>query len=369
MGTARPRVVILDDQARSAESVRLHLRHSATVEVLQKQDLTESTFPKCDLVLVDYDLEGWQMGEGQSASLLQPHSGVGLAVNIIEFTERRYVEEAPLVVLLSGKLDSHRDFPPSLSQQIDLDWVLSKRDPNLRQALQALAAWRRTVDRGLAVASDFGGEAWLDFLGVAKRGSARERVRWSLEGTERPIATKTRHATARVLAAWLLQRLIGYPRPLWSVEYLCARLGLSAWKRQTMRARRQVEELFANSRYAGPFAAVWGTQWWKALIEERLEQLTGGASTDPVLVRRALAKSLKSVRFSSTEGPLVAIVEESGRPTGESAALADTVQVSPFGWPANADPAFMLWQDVQRDADLRGLVAPFAGRDDRVAAK
>jgi hypothetical protein len=369
MPRGRPRVVVLDDRVRDAETVKMHLRHSATVDALGKADLTAGSFARADLVLVDYDLEGWQTGAQAGATLLESYSGVGLGLNIIEFVESKQPTRAPLVVLLTGKLDLQGDFAPSLSQQIELDWVLSKKDPNLRKSLRALASWHRSRDEELPSIAGFGDDSWLDFLNVAKHKATRERVRWSLEGTERPIETKTRRAPARVIAAWVLQRLIGYPGPLWSSEYLYARLGLSPRKRQTERTRRGIEESFAACRYTGPLAEVEATRWWKVLVEGRLDELTKGASSDRTVTREVLAKQVRGIRFSSAQGPLVAIVEESGRPTGELAALADAVQVAPFGWPANADPAFMLWEDIRSEPDLRRLVAPFAARENGAADK
>lgn len=351
----RPRVVVLDDRPAETKRRLRGLDRRASVQVLTKDDLFEAKFPRCDLLLVDYDLAGWIDSTGQGESLRVASTGVSLGLNVIQMLERRDREQAPLLVLLSGKAT---EFPPALCQQIEFDWALSKNQADLTVSLRSLATWRKTVPAPpTALVAEFGDDLWLDLLRVPRREAVRERVRWSLEGTERPRPTKTRSTSSRTVAAWILQRLIGYPGPLWASTSLCAHLGMASWVKQSPRARQAIERLFARARYSGPFADVDGGRWWKPLAEDVSARIGKSAPTTSRAFRECLRELVPEVRFSSEDGLLVPLVDEIGMQTGSFAPVKDVARVAPFGWPGNADPAFMLKADVAGD---HSLAAPYA---------
>lgn len=360
------KVLIIDDRSGPEdEALRIDIEEAGgTVELRHPDELDgPDALRGARVVVLDEFLEEWPgrdasyrgLDEGAPRPLpvsLRPPDGVSLAAVLRQHLQEQDVV-VPIVVRTSD-LEKLTDGMPTgqrehlFARQRDLEWVMSKREPHQPPIDGATGAGPPspripTAVRltSLARAMDGLPQSWTDIPTIAEwlrlpRGTAWEDVaRFHIARCRPPRASLTKTSRGRDLLRWLLQQVLPHPTFLIGPYHLAARAGLDDKAVPALSAVGPVGAPFTAARYTGPLHDFLGPRWWRAAVDNLLDD-AGSAN---------LPHSGATVVVLDAELSFAGLVDR-----------RETWRIVPDDWPPFADSAYALKTDVGNDGELHHLM-------------
>lgn len=333
-----------------------------------EQALEEVLDESFDLILVDEEL--WQgrkpphaVDGGSLVASLRAWARMN-KVNlpgVVIFTNkpRAFENEVPAVGAWRPVASSFVDHEALIGRTLDVEWLLTKQDPQLAAKVADLASsYGRARDCFGAGGISF--EELIGYLAIpdepweeAARAAIREARPPVTE--ENAAAPHPQRGPATVMV-WLLQRVLAFPGLFVSDNYAAITLGISpaALKKVTASPPPGLSEAI----YTGPLHTLVGRRWWSP----GLDYLVIGAEQEGISTWEKLGLS-GSDRLT-VEDPVVVL--DSSLVESGIAPILEAVRVHPQGWPAEALQPWMKRSETTNPKWLSEMVDP-ADRTDEQA--
>ncbi|SHR16501.1 Uncharacterised protein [Mycobacteroides abscessus subsp. bolletii] len=377
--TIRPKVLIVDD-----EDQRL------VVHELEQNGLTAVwRFPTavtlddlCDATLVAVD----QYIQYESApdedlllpldvpEALVPYDGLALAA-VFRSAAKRAGRTKPLpIALRSGDLDRLTQGRPRairetiLSATHDLEWVLSKTDPDDNPGNRTTAG--NLGGRTLTALA----RALIDFPSSGGRPSLQEYAGWLLpknspswavraarqiEQCRPPTNAALEESHGLSWLRWLAHQCLPFPTFVTNDIRTATELGISVDSfREILSAESLIGDRLRNACYDGPLAGLHPRRFWRAAIRELVSELVDTDELDdPQVIGEHLAKMDSRAQPLDLVDPVVCI-DPNYYDLEQPVEQREAHRLTPDYWPAYADPPFAHVDALAQDPDLQALLAP-----------
>lgn len=361
----RPKVVVIDD----VEVIFDGNDAAVKVEWWQPSQVDQDEFKlaleDADVIVVDQQL----FPEGDRP--VPPAAADGLAMVAVLQRYLAYIRPSELVTfaLFSGALDSLSSLPLSAQTHViarthGFEWAFGKGQSGdltpFSPALSSLAAaTRRTAE---AYASTRGrpyrrAAALQNLLGIGESAAPWAQNAWSQVLASRPPISRTvDDSSGAVLLRWMLHRVLPYPTFLYDTAQTAARVGLTRTDMESL-AENELRHIFESAKYDGMLGDFLGRRYWKAGVEYALQEISEDSS-DSLSVRDALEREAgHRLRFVEHPRPVVALgVDMIAQDTPVDP--RNTVRIQPEDWPIFAEPARVLKELAEEEADVYALVVP-----------
>lgn len=271
-----------------------------------------------ELVVLDEFLDDWSRPAGPATTIPED----GLAVGAVLRSQKPSLS----IAILTGDIERLADGVPvsfgehHVASLRDVEWVFSKTDD---QSMTRIASVAGAV---ASLPSRLTSDAVVEWLSVPQQ-TWRDEAIEHITRCRPPLAPRQTTSGTRPLLRWFLQRILPYPTFLLTDRRAALALGTGIEAIGAISAMPAA----AQSVYDGPLASFLGRRWWRAGIEHLLED-------EETVAGLAGLGDRASVGFVI---PLGDDLEEL-----EPAPVSDCVRIYPDGWPAFADQAWALEQDV-----------------------
>lgn len=158
-----------------------------------------------------------------------------------------------------------------------------------------------------------------------------------------------------VFLRWLLQRILPYPCFLFDTYRLAARLRVSHESLKHALGR-DLARFLSPCIYKGVLAGFLGDRWWRPGVEDRLWDLTDGASVPAAILRDELSRATGvDLEPSSSDNPIVC-VDENYLPLPRACSADAVVRIQPDDWPRFASQAWTTVELAREHPRLEAIV-------------
>ena len=335
-------ILIIDDKPSEglAGLLKATWRHPSKV--------TEQEVLDADLIVIDQYLPDWRFDKGSPATT---HPKGGLAVAAVL---RSQLEKCTPLVVFTGGLDNlGRYLPkqirrPVLATSFGVEWVASRNDESLAEHLTELAEAARKLPTtwNTCGSLDAALAEWLRLPDDAEwRANALVDVREC-----RPSTTGgAGDLPGMVFLRWFLHQILPFPTFLLDASRSAVRLGLqpSAFDEILGDEDSDLARRILGARYEGNLSGFLGERYWRAGIDGVLEESEGwarGEFSDVEAMEEihggpvsALGDGVWRVPLDGELNPL------------EPRRVDELTRILPDHWPAFADDAYALSEDVDGD--------------------
>lgn len=368
MNATRPlQILIVDDEPDEQRAVfRLGPEAGASFEVLPPEEVDEDALNDADLVLVDYIIDKWPARAAASQIALRPENGIALAAVLRE--QANSPDRATGFAIHTGQPDKLWLTPAQprrhlIARAYNLEWVFLKSEPDFVRQATILAAAIRSLPSSWP-GDDYSKAMGLayDLMGLRPQYADQTSLNWiapaltEVEDCRPPLTELSERNHGLVFLRWLLQRILPYPCFLLDTHRLAARLRVSHASLQHA-LTQGLAEFLSPCRYQGVLAGFLGERWWRAGLEDRLWDLTGGASIPAVVLRNKLSEVAAVELAPSVNDSPIVCVDENYRPLPEACSADSVVRIQPDDWPLYASQAWTTVDLAREHPRLRALVA------------
>lgn len=306
----REAVLFVDDDRAFAEAAAANLRERGYGSMgIHPSGVESPQVSAAELVVLDEYLENWERPVGPATT--SPEDG--LAVGAVLRSQKPSLS----VAILTGDITRLADGVPisfgehHIAALRDVEWVFSKTDPRSIERIATLADAISTLPESLTSEQLV---AWLDVPSEPWRDDAVEHI----TRCRPPLAPRQTGTGTRQLLRWLLQRALPYPTFLLTDRRAALAMGVDLQTLYEMAG----DESNRNCVYHGPLSGFLDRRWWRAGVEHLAEAIDGEPTRGLVM-------------------PLGDELEEL-----DPAPISECVRIYPDGWPAFADQAWALRDDV-----------------------
>ncbi len=303
-------VLFVDDDRTFARAAAADLRGRGFAALgVHPSEVQSTNVAAAELVVLDEYLEDWERPGGPATTAPED----GLAVGVVLRSQKPSLS----VAILTGDITRLADGVPVLFGEHhiaalrDVEWVFSKTDPRSIERIATLAAAISTLP-GSPTSEDL--VAWLSVPSEPWREEAIEHI----TRCRPPLAPRQTTTGPRQLMRWLLQRALPYPTFLLTDRRAALVMGVDMSRLDGLAA----DTNSAACVYDGPLAGFLRRRWWRAGVEHLAEAMDEAPSSGLVM-------------------PLGDELEEL-----DPAPVPECVRIYPDGWPAFADQAWALRDDV-----------------------
>jgi hypothetical protein len=359
MSTARlPTIVVIDDDSGPGTALRASVgKSTAEVIVRAPSDLEESDLRDADLVLVDYELEGWN----EDGELTSAPNGLALSAVVREQMNELNRSGAGGVALYSGQVDEIAANLPAevrgfaVARLNNLEWVFEKDDDEAHLGVTSLAQAVNELPEDWPGDAEGANRELHAILNLKTDADFFETAQEDIDACHPPIHELSGATHALAVIRWLAQRILPYPAFLTDKFGLAARLGIEVDELdRILDGRSALKRSLEEVKYTGALAALYGSHWWRSGLDRQIFDWTNGGQT-PLQVRVQSLAGRKRLAF--IDGDLVPIIDSTYRPV-DIAPVETAVRLRPDDWPVFADQAWGSIQEVSSSPQLRGLVLP-----------
>lgn len=304
-------VLFIDDDRTFAQAAAASLKERGFAATgIHPSEVEPAHVAAAELVVLDEYLQEWERPEGPATA--DPEDG--LAVGIVLRSQKPSLS----VVILTGDITRLADGVPVLFGEHhiaalrDVEWVFSKSDPRSTERIATLAGAISRLPTSLE------SEELVAWLGVPSEPWHDEAIE-HITRCRPPLAPRQTTTGPRQLMRWLLQRALPYPTFLLTDQRAALVMGVDVSALDEVAA----DASSANCVYDGPLADFLDRRWWRAGVEHLAEAMDEALSASGFVV------------------PLGDELEEL-----DPAPVSECVRIYPDGWPAFADQAWALRDDV-----------------------
>ena len=198
-------------------------------------------------------------------------------------------------------------------------------------------------------------------LGLASQSGDPTEPDWiapaltEVEDCRPPVTELSERNHGLVFLRWLLQRILPYPCFLLDTYRLAARLRVSHESLQQALSQG-LAGFLSPCCYRGVLAGFLGDRWWRAGVEDRLWELTDGASVPAAILREKLSQAAGvHLEPSSSDSPIVC-VDENYLPLPEACSADAVVRIQPDDWPRFASQAWTTVELAREHPRLKAMV-------------
>lgn len=359
----RPKILIVDDEPEKVGGPAAALRSKGLdVAVRSPHQLTLDDLRTADVVAVDQFLEWDNLPPHPSEVAFWPEDGLSLASVIASHLRR--IDHHATIILRTGDLGQlaaslpYEVRVPIISSQYGLDWILTKGDEREAAKLHSLASATAELDGLLRNADEWNeGADWLGLEDSPWKSSALAEV----QVCRPPEHSLAEYTTGSAWARWFAHRILPYPTFLISDlrAATALRLPVATFRELVTKRDNRLGQRLASFAYTGNLKELVGRRWWRAAIDDFLDELLLSASPDheegEALAERYGQMCGEHIRLIEAERPVVAVDADYGE-VGV-ASVADCVRLAPDMWPIYADEPWALKEDVIQDEVLRAMVS------------
>jgi hypothetical protein len=353
-----PTILVIDDDAGPGNALRTTVgKDAAEVIVRTPDDLEEADLRDADLVLVDYELKGWN----EEGELTSAPNGLALSAVIREQMNEMERPGAGGVALYSGQVSEIAANLPAevrgftVARLNNLEWVFEKDDDEAHQGVASLARAVSELPENWPGDADGANLELHKVLDLRPKAEYFETAREDIDACHPPIHELSGATHALAVIRWLAQRILPYPAFLTDRFGLAARLRIGvdeldrvlAGKSALMRGLEEV-------RYTGALEKLFGMHWWRSGLDGLIFDWTDGGQKPLEAKVQSLAGRRK---LNFVDADLVPVIDSTYRPT-DIVAVDTAVRLRPDDWPVFADQAWGSIEVVSSSAQLRGLVLP-----------
>lgn len=303
-------VLFIDDDRTFAQAAAASLRERGFAATgVHPSEVGPPHVAAAELVVLDEYLEDWDRPAGPATTAPED----GLAVGVVLRSQKSSLS----VVILTGDITRLADGVPVLFGEHhiaalrDVEWVFSKTDPRSIERIATLSAAISTLPMSLT------SEDLVAWLRVPSEPWGEEAIE-HITRCRPPLAPRQTTTGPRQLMRWLLQRALPYPTFLLTDRRAALVMGVDVSTLDGV----ATDATTASCVYDGPLATFLERRWWRAGVEHLAEVMDVALSSGLVV-------------------PLGDELEEL-----DPVPLAECVRIYPDGWPAFADQAWALRDDI-----------------------
>lgn len=361
MAESKPRILIVDDDIEIQRHAASALRtQGLLVDLRQPNEVQEADISAADVIAVD-QIYKWDMLPHPTEPAYWPWDG--LAIAAVLAGQMRKIGTHAAIVLRTGALSQLASGLPEgvrtpvLAAQNSLDWVLVKGDDSEGRKLVDIAKAIHDLGRLIAdKASWDDGRAWLALPDTSWHESALVDVQ---------VCRPPEHAVAAYTSGgawvrWFAHRILPYPTFLLSDSRTATSLRLEGDEfAQLLEQDSEFSRRLRQCVYTGHLASLVERRWWRAGIDELLDELLTSADPESdesdALVKAYSKMAGRDVSTITVDRP-VTVVDADYHDYGVADA-GDCVRLAPDLWPVYADDPWARIDDVVEDPELAALVS------------
>jgi hypothetical protein len=359
MSTAKPVLLVVDDEADKQQATISSQADGFDVQALHPRDVTEAHLDNADVVLVDFRISDWNERDQPGQCIgVRPLNGVALA-GVLRANAESHGGAPTAFALRSAHLaDLSGAFPAerrehSIARRLNLEWVFSKTE-DLSRAGQLAMAVRALPGSWPVDDADSTRDLASQLLSIPDSLWANEAWKDVLE-CHPPLHELSERSHGLAFLRWMLHRILPYPCFLFDTTRLAARLRVSHSSLNDALGRGLEKEI-AEFKYNGQLSKFLGQRWWRSGIETFVWNITKGESSDPDRVREELGRRAGQKLEPSNSPQPVICVDRDLQPMTETVAPADAVRIQPDDWPPYADQAYASVSLAREEPSLKAVV-------------
>lgn len=369
---SKPVLLMIDDRPDEWRSLleASQLDDRFDLRVIDPEAVSSSDMSDATLCLVDYDLDDWVHSSAVPAR--SPLNGVAL-ISVLRWHAlqgHQPVQPTTFAVLTGKPNDVAPEIkvartPYTASRLHGFEWMFAKDEPKLAESIASLADATTSLrslesNQGELAPEDL--LAWLcapsDDDGSYSIGTARD-----LDRSRPPLDDLFDESHRLAVLRWLLHRVLPYPGMLIGDIELAARLELTVDEWRSSDAKNDdLKRSLQPFIYSGPAAGIVGRRWWSSGIDRFLYSQTDGSSTSRKAIRTAVAMLRSEVAPEVNDDRSVPVVDPATFIIASLAPQEECVAIHPDDWPATADTAWALREDVA-DGKIPLRLVQFDDRD------
>jgi len=366
--SAKPRVLVVDDEPDKQRGFGMSLGRLVAVEVLHPDEVEQSHLGAADLVLIDFRLEEWPKRDAQSAVALKPGTGLALAA-VLRSHIRDSQDHPPTAFALRSSYlgDLSAPFPPESREHViaganNLEWAFTKQQPRTGPRLDDQVASLAGAVRRLP-------NSWPSDTPIRRHETVRELLAlpgksvwgakaWQdIEGCHPPVHELSRRSHGLAFLRWLLHRIMPYPCFLLDTHRLASRLRVSPRSlRSNLGGGSGLRRVLGRLQYKGVLEDFLGARWWRAGVDSWLWQITGGNPFDVDEIHKALSSIGGAGLERSAVAEPVVCVDEKHVLLGTFSEADKAVRIQPDHWPVYAEQAWTTIELAREHSRLRAIV-------------
>jgi hypothetical protein len=366
----RPFVLIVDDEPDDQEGYAASMQaYAVEAQALHPLDVTEEDLHRADIVTVDEYLD-WEAAAGWSdinlptLPALRPLDGLALAAVLQSHTESARRLPRTGFAIRTGQLDRLGEgLPlavrePLLAAQHNLDWVFPKEQPEgepiNERRLASLALACRSMSADWLGSRDNLSPRWLQLDGTVRW---HARALLQVEECRPPEHALAAYTRGSAYLRWFLQRILPFPTFLLSNLRASVRLGIVlADFESIIGSGTALDEKLNTCRYRGALQDFTSTRWWRAGLDDLIEEQLSYNPYEPAALAEALSnlhgEPLQPLPQKEPVVPIDAAYHDLPVPIE----FNDAVRLSPDFWPVYADEPWSHKDEVASNDALRSLV-------------
>lgn len=364
--TARPYVLVVDDQDQEAFALQLEIYGVAARHVLPGE-IEDEELRRANLILIDEFITDWPERETVSHQLgLFVRDGIALAGVLRSALENRGPshERAPspsktALALRTGHLDVLASGTPSflrpmtVASRHDLEWAASKNAIHA-SALASLAKAAAALPDSWSPTDPAPQMEWLGLRDQPWRDNAIAQI----EQCRPPWSVLATTSAGRRWLSWFLQRVLPFPTFVVDDLRAASYLGLRPEALDIVAAGESaLAEILREAEYTGHLADFSGRRWWRAGIAAvkamALEVADGRMANDVASAVEALHGS--ELEAIGLRHPVFEI-DSDYNVVADPIEITTAVRLQPDDWPTYADDPWLSTDSVNTMPDLEALI-------------
>lgn len=360
------RIVLVDDQQfvqNTAQNIR-RVSDDVVAEAFLPEEVEPDDLTRADLVLLDFDVDGWTPDD--APALQQPQDGLGFASVVRSYF--RVTKHNGAVALLSDKLNDLAygvaPFPSehAIARLHNLEWAFHKAPdltlPPIAERIVSLARASRQARLTWPLGDIQDERHLLSYLCLPESAPWADHAELLLSAAQPPAFELAAASQGQSVVRWLAQRVLPHPGVLLDDARVALMLNLhpAVW---TDPGGAALADQLESCVYRGPLTNLVGRRWWKSGVVETIARLNGGS---PIMSNDATASLRTDLGLSSADavpaGSVLALDPVALKPKHPSL-RHEVVRVRPDDWPVFADPGYVSIGDfANAPATLSDLVDP-----------
>lgn len=359
--TARPTVLIVDDNPDELRPLENDLRRQVNVETVDPTEVTQQKLSAADLVLVDLILEDW-IARGTPAPLAnRPRDGLAVAIVLRSHATARKNPPVKAFAILSGRLDEVSPaLPPELREHAlarlnNLEWVFAKADVGgLPDRIHSLAHAVQELPKTWPLKK---AGTLKKLIGLNPDAPWAQRAWQDVEECHPPVHELAEESRGLAVLRWLLHRILPYPCFVWDMYALAARLRVSHQSLNDEFGRnKSLRRLLSEFQFKGILSDFLGPRWWRSGVENFLWEIRDGAPADSESIQKYLFRRTRARLQPAKDPHPVVCLDDHLRPMETFCAPEQAVRIQPDDWPPFADQAWTTIELASQEPSLRMLV-------------
>jgi hypothetical protein len=364
--TARPYVLVVDDQDQEAFALQLGLYGVDARHVLPGE-VDQDDLKRANLVLIDEFIESWPERDSVRDQVgLFVRDGIALAGVLRSSLENRgpSYDQVPspaktALALRTGHLDVLASGTPAFLRPMvvagrhDLEWAASKGSTPT-PALASLAKAAAALPDSWSPTDPSDQMAWLGLPDKAWQESAIAHI----EQCRPPWSVLATTSAGRRWLAWFLQRVLPFPTFLVDDLRAASYLGLRPGALDVITAGDSPLALaLREAMYTGQLSDFSGRRWWRAgiaAVKSMALEIADGRMADDV-ARAVVEMHGADLEVLGLRHPVFEI-DSNYAVIDEPIEVTAAVRLQPDDWPTYADDPWYSTESVGTNTDLDALI-------------